>query len=470
MELILFYNGLVQTIQVDDSMTITEIFLTACLTFMDTDEPSDKSLALYFKNQKLNPEKSLKELFIPDKSELYLSNRPPQTTSKPASSNSPGIPTKKSKADASSKPKKDRKHVLSTAIESLATKVGTPSSSSTDTAAIPTFDFSSITVDKSKTKSSQTTDKDLDNLQLDQAEINSYKQMFNFYKMPGADYMRADLMQTQPDLHEALKNNNLNDFLEIHRKNKIAQKKREKEVFNVIANPNSEESKKYLTKLNKTEAVYENFQKAMEHTPEVFGNVFMLYINCKVNGVPTKAFVDSGAQKTIISSKWCEKCDLEGILDERFSGMAKGVGFQKIKGRVHYAMMEIEGKFFSTSFDVLEGQDIDILIGLDFLKRHRANINLGSNELHLPNENLRTKFLGESELPNSSVTKQNEQAEASSSSGNSLENSEIFKENLKKMVEMGFDEGVCKEILIQAGGEYSLAVQNLLGTQNDMMN
>ena len=87
-------------------MTITEIFLTACLTFMDTDEPSDKSLALYFKNQKLNPEKSLKELFIPDKSELYLSNRPPQTTSKPASSNSPGIPTKKSKADASSKTKK----------------------------------------------------------------------------------------------------------------------------------------------------------------------------------------------------------------------------------------------------------------------------------------------------------------------------------------------------------------------------
>lgn len=82
-----------------------------------------------------------------------------------------------------------------------------------------------------------------------------------------------------------------------------------------------------------------------------------------------------------------------------WAGIAKGVGVQKIIGRVHAAQVEIENVFLVTSFSVLEDQTMDMLLGLDMLKRHQCTIDLQHNILRIGTTGTETAFLPENELP-----------------------------------------------------------------------
>merc|ERR1719188_1167319 len=142
-----------------------------------------------------------------------------------------------------------------------------------------------------------------------------------------------------------------------------------------------------------------NMELAMEYNPESFGTVIMLYINCKVNGHPIKAFVDSGAQATIMSQAAAERCGIQRLVDKRFAGIAKGVGTQKIIGRVHMVQIQIEDQFLTSSFSILEEQPMDMLLGLDMLKKHQCTIDLRKNCLMIGATGTETKLLSENELP-----------------------------------------------------------------------
>ena len=181
-------------------------------------------------------------------------------------------------------------------------------------------------------------------------------------------------------------------------------------------NPHDEEAKAYFDSKRKRQLVQQHYHQAMEEYPESMGKVLMLYIETKINGHTLQAFVDSGAQMTIMSKKCAEQCGILDYLDTRFAGVAVGVGTGKILGRIHIAQLEIGGTYFPCSVTVMDDatlpsaggdpkepkpKEMEFLLGLDMLKRHLCVLDLEKGCLKFrlqPGTYLETPFLFEKDL------------------------------------------------------------------------
>lgn len=165
----------------------------------------------------------------------------------------------------------------------------------------------------------------------------------------------------------------------------------------IMMDPMSSEGQQAIEREIRQRQIQESFEVAMEHNPESFARVFMLFVPLEINGIPLKAFVDSGAQNTIISAKCAEKCRLDRLIDKRFAGVAKGIGTAQILGKIHMVQLKIGRQFFPCSLTVLEKSGVDLLFGLDMLKRHQAIIDLRENCLRIGDEDI--QFLPEKDIP-----------------------------------------------------------------------
>merc|ERR1719282_912205 len=210
----------------------------------------------------------------------------------------------------------------------------------------------------------------------------------------------AQLKQNNPKLAEAYASGSLEEVAKVLKDQQNARRERDALRIRMMnADPFDLEAQRMIAQEIEQKNIDQNMELAMEASPESFGSVIMLYINCVVNGHKIKAFVDSGAQATIMSQKAAERCNIMRLVDRRWAGVAKGVGTQKILGRVHMAQIQIEKDYLTSSFSILEDQPMDMLLGLDMLKKHQCTIDLKRNVLVIGTTGTETPFLSEADLP-----------------------------------------------------------------------
>lgn len=219
------------------------------------------------------------------------------------------------------------------------------------------------------------------------------------------NYILQQLKRVNPSVAEAIQKGNLQvvgDFLLQQELAKREKERQEEEQLNRInADPFNPEYQRLIEERIKMENINQNMENALDHLPESFARVVMLYIDCSVNGTPVKAFVDSGAQQTIMSRSCARRCGIERLIDTRYQGVAKGVGEAKIIGRVHLAPIQVGNAFFPCSFTILEDQGVEFLLGLDMLRRHQCIIDLKENVLKIGD--VAVPFLAEKDLPLSAM-------------------------------------------------------------------
>lgn len=210
-----------------------------------------------------------------------------------------------------------------------------------------------------------------------------------------ADLLAA-IASRQPNLHEAIEKNNvqgLAGFL----KDMAARIEEDRLNRLVQTHPDHPDAQRHIEETIRRKDIEAQWEHAMEHNPEAFASVVMLYCHFEVNKHPITALIDSGAQMTIMSKSCAERCGLMRFVDTRAAGFARGVGESKILGKIHSAVLKVGTQFLDVSISVIDQDTLEFIFGLDMMRKHGAVIDLKQNSITLGDEKI--PFLSEGEMP-----------------------------------------------------------------------
>lgn len=228
--------------------------------------------------------------------------------------------------------------------------------------------------------------------------VKQYKDRF----LTNPDELNA-LFTSQPELAEAIAagdDKKIESFIRKKMDEAEAKERQRKMEYIKLMNsdPNDPNVQKKIEEIIKFKNIEENRKYAEEYLPETLFSVHMLYINLEINKKKVVALVDTGAQSTIMSQELVKKCDLENLVDTRYSGIATGVGTGRIIGTIHAAPIKLNGQFLMVKITVLENPTIGFIFGLDNMRAHRCNVDLGKNALVFPDAKINVMFLSDGEI------------------------------------------------------------------------
>ena len=118
--------------------------------------------------------------------------------------------------------------------------------------------------------------------------------------------------------------------------------------------------------------------QAYEDVPEFFIPINMLYVSCTINNQLITAFLDTGAQISVMNITTAVKCNLYDRIDTKRKSTLVGVGQQDSVGTVYNVELIFGACYTPCNFTILRNGP-DIILGLNFMKAHKATIDLASN-------------------------------------------------------------------------------------------
>ena len=131
--------------------------------------------------------------------------------------------------------------------------------------------------------------------------------------------------------------------------------------------------------------IQSSFDTVVNKMPEVILPQKLLYINGKVNNRLLKIIIDTGTTTSIIFKETVDKLNLNYLIDTEEQSLLNGIGNELSIGRIWYIEVDLNKKIYPMSLIVSNNKisDFDMIIGINFLKTYKTQIDFNTNTLNL---------------------------------------------------------------------------------------
>ena len=157
----------------------------------------------------------------------------------------------------------------------------------------------------------------------------------------------------------------------------------------------AEEGKKGVKSATGYEAVMADIEAnmiaAQKYTPNVCPRGSPIFIRCKINGQSIAAMVDTGAEINAMTVGCAKRCGVLGLINTEFSSDITGVaGHSQSFGQISFCQVKIENEVLYATFSVVPLIDVDMILGMRFLKSYQCSIDMTRKCLDFDSIRIRT--------------------------------------------------------------------------------